>query len=80
MRNYLFVILTIFFIQNGISQEIKLEGKDAILVRQKTTCGTLDVGKTYYGMWEGRAWSRVPGEKDKHLLMLLESILDNAKL
>ena len=48
-------------------QNVTLTGKDAILFRQKTTCGTTEPGVTYYGMWEGRAYSRVPGEKDKHL-------------
>lgn len=44
-----------------------VKGKDAIFVRQKTTCGTTEEGRTYFGMWEGKAYSRVPGEKDKHL-------------
>lgn len=49
------------------SQEVVLEGKDAILARMKATCGTVEQGKPRYGMWEGRGYSRVPGEKDKHL-------------
>ena len=49
------------------AQTITLEGKDAITARKKATCGTTEQGVTRYGMWEGRAYSRVPGEKDKHL-------------
>ncbi|MEN0048924.1 MAG: DUF1838 family protein [Bacteroidota bacterium] len=49
------------------AQEVTFEGSKALEIRQKTTCGTLEEGKTRYGMWEGRAYSRIPGEKDKHL-------------
>ena len=49
------------------AQEVTFEGSKALEIRQKTTCGTVEEGKTRYGMWEGRAYSRIPGEKDKHL-------------
>lgn len=49
------------------AQEVSLSGKDAVLARMKATCGTTEEGKTRFGMWEGRSYSRVPGEKDKHL-------------
>lgn len=52
-------------------EEMRFEGKEAILISQKTTCGTLEKGKTRFGMWEGRAYSRVPGEKDKHLFNVI---------
>lgn len=61
------LVLSFFVTDNAYSQEVSLEGKDAILARMKATCGTTEEGKIRYGMWEGRAWSRVPGEKDKHL-------------
>ena len=60
-------ILTWFSIQDGVTQVLTLTGEDAIIARMKTTCGTTIEGKTRYGMWEGRGYSRVPGEKDKHL-------------
>ena len=36
-------------------------------ISRKTTCGTLAPGVTRFGIFEGRAYSRVPGEKDRHL-------------
>lgn len=52
-------------------QEKSLTGKDAFAARMKATCGTTEEGITRYGMWEGRAYSRIPGEKDKHLFNLV---------
>ncbi|KAA1244934.1 DUF1838 family protein [Aquimarina sp. RZ0] len=49
------------------AQVTKVTGLEAMLIRMKSTCGTTEEGKTIYGMWEGRVYSRVPGEKDKHL-------------
>lgn len=49
------------------AQEMKFEGEKALEIRQKTTCNTLEEGKPVYGMWEGRIYSRVQGEKDRHL-------------
>lgn len=54
-----------------LAQEMTFTGKKAMEIRQKTTCGTLDEGKVRYGMWEGRAYSRVPGEKDKHIFNVI---------
>ena len=72
MKQLFSIVVCALFLSVGLkAQEITVEGKDAILIRQKTTCGTLEEGKTYYGMWEGRAWSRVPGEKDKHLFNVI---------
>jgi len=51
----------------SLGQHKELKGKDAFAARMKATCGTTEEGITRYGMWEGRAYSRVPGEKDKHL-------------
>ena len=47
--------------------DIVLTGKDAFAARMKTTCNTTQEGKTIYGMFEGKSYSRVPGEKDRHL-------------
>lgn len=54
-----------------LGQETVITGHEAILLRQKTTCGTIEEGKTRFGMWEGRAYSRVPGEKDRHLFNVI---------
>lgn len=42
-------------------------GADALAWSMKTTCGTTEAGVVRYGMWEGRLYSRVPGEKDRLL-------------
>ena len=40
--------------------------EDAILIQQKMTCSTTQ-GKVIVHWWEGGMYSRVPGEKDRHL-------------
>lgn len=62
---FLFAIILLPFSSTG--QEVSLSGEDAILARMKATCGTSEEGIPRYGMWEGRAYSRIPGEKDRHL-------------
>lgn len=47
--------------------EVTYAGRDAFLMMQKSICGTYDEGKTRYGIFEGRVYSRVPGEKDRHI-------------
>ncbi|MEZ5500023.1 MAG: DUF1838 family protein [Steroidobacteraceae bacterium] len=37
----------------------------------KMTCGTTEAGVTRYGLWEGRLYSRVPGERDRHLFNVI---------
>lgn len=53
------------------SQEIELTGENAYFAYQKMICGTTEEGITRYGTWQGRAYSRVPGEKDKHIFNLV---------
>lgn len=53
------------------AEEVTLAGRDAFVAAQKTTCGTTEEAKTRYGIFEGRAYSRVPGEKDRHLFDVL---------
>ena len=53
------------------AEEVTLTGAKAFEASQKSTCGTLDQGKIRYGVFEGRSWSRVPGEKDRHLFDVL---------
>jgi hypothetical protein len=42
-------------------------GEAALVWSSKQTCGTTEHGVTRYGMWEGKLYSRIPGEKDRHL-------------
>lgn len=51
----------------ALSEDITREGAEAIAWRAKMTCGTTEAGVVRYGFWEGRLWSRVPGERDRHL-------------
>ena len=53
------------------AENITLTGTDAFLATQKTICGTTEQGMTRYGVFEGRTYSRVPGEKDRHLFNVL---------
>ena len=53
------------------AEDITLTGRDAFLASQKMTCGTTEEGRIRYGVFEGRAWSRVPGEKDRHLFSVI---------
>lgn len=53
------------------AENIKLTGTDAFLATQKTICGTTEQGQPRYGVFEGRTYSRVPGEKDRHLFNVL---------
>ena len=46
-------------------------GRKAWEMARKSTCGTLEAGVTRYGVFGGRVYSRVPGEKDTHLFNLL---------
>lgn len=53
------------------AENVTLTGTDAFLATQKTICGTTDQGMPRYGVFEGRTYSRVPGEKDRHLFNVL---------
>jgi hypothetical protein len=41
--------------------------EDALIVSRKIICGALDDGKVRFGTWFGRAYGRVPWERDRHL-------------
>ena len=43
------------------------EGEKALEILRKMYCGTVEDGRLRFGTWEGRAYSRVQGEKDRHL-------------
>ena len=65
------ILISLLHISDISSQEVSLTGGDAIVARMKATCGTTEQGHTRYGMWEGRAYSRIAGEKDRHLFNLV---------
>lgn len=71
MKQILLTITICLLLLPLSAQEVTFSGAKALEVRQKTTCGTLDEGKTRYGVWEGRAYSRVQGEKDRHLFNVI---------
>jgi len=71
IRITLLMMLATMLADSSSAQEVILTGRDAVIARQKATCGTTEEAKTRFGMWEGRAYSRVPGEKDKHLFNLV---------
>ncbi len=70
-RIVIMLCLTLLGLPEMDAQRVFLKGKDAVIGRQKMTCGTTEEAKTRYGMWEGRSYSRVEGEKDKHLFNLI---------
>ncbi|MEM7281270.1 MAG: DUF1838 family protein [Pseudomonadota bacterium] len=70
-REISYLLIGVLFFGAVQAEDVLVSGSDAFLIRQKTTCGTTEQGKTRYGIWEGRAYSRVPGEKDQHLFNLL---------
>lgn len=47
------------------------EGEEALVWAAKLTCGTTEGGVTRYGMWEGKMYSRAPGEKDRHIFNVI---------
>ena len=48
-----------------------LTGRQAWEIQRKSTCGTLQDERIRFGIFEGRAYSRVPGEKDRHIFNVL---------
>lgn len=67
----LFCTLLIIQSPSGLAETVELTGYTALQARQKTTCGTLEEGVHRYGVFEGRSYSRVPGQKDKHLFNVM---------
>jgi hypothetical protein len=50
-----------------LAPEVTRSGAEAITWGAKLTCGTTEQGVTRYGMWEGKLYSRVPGERDRRV-------------
>ena len=71
MKRHLIVLASLAIAGSAGAETITVSGPDAFEVSQKTTCGTLDEATPRYGVFEGRAYSRVPGEKDRHLFNVL---------
>jgi len=46
-------------------------GQQAWEIQRKSTCGTLEDERVRFGIFEGRAYSRIPGEKDRHIFNVL---------
>lgn len=47
------------------------EGEQALEMMRKMYCGTVEDGKLRFGTWEGRTYSRIQGEKDRHLFNVI---------
>lgn len=71
LKSRTLLLAAVAVIGSAQAEDITLTGIDAFTASQKSTCGTLEEGVTRYGIFEGRAWSRVPGEKDRHLFDVL---------
>jgi len=54
-----------------LTPEARREGAEALAWSKKLTCGTTEQGVTRYGMWEGKLYSRAPGEKDRLLFTVI---------
>lgn len=67
MKTKFSLIFSLLFILGTYAQKREYKGLEALQMLQKTVCNTLEEGKPVYGMWEGRMYSRIPGEKDRHI-------------
>ncbi len=66
------IIVALLFVANiSLAEDVQLTGDMAFQAARKSTCGTTETEKTRYGIFEGRSYSRVPGEKDRHLFNVL---------
>ena len=51
----------------ALADEVTRTGPEALQWTARMTCGTTEANVVRYGFWEGRLYSRVPGERDRHL-------------
>lgn len=51
----------------ALAEEVTRTGAEALQWSARMTCGTTEANVVRYGFWEGRLYSRVPGERDRHL-------------
>ncbi|MEO0574799.1 MAG: DUF1838 family protein [Pseudomonadota bacterium] len=68
---YFIAIVFVLATASAYAEDIQLNGADAFQAAQKSTCGTTETQRTRYGIFEGRTYSRVPGEKDRLLFNVL---------
>jgi hypothetical protein len=54
-----------------LTPDASREGREALIWNAKMTCGTTEPGVTRYGMWEGKLYSRAPGERDRVLFTVI---------
>jgi len=62
---------SLLFVLGLYAQKREYKGLEALQMLQKTVCNTLEEGKSVYGMWEGRMYSRIEGEKDKNIFNVI---------
>ncbi len=71
MKRLTTLLALCFLAGPSFGEEISLTGYDAFQARQKTICGTTEQGKTRYGIFQGRSYARIPGQKDTVLFSVL---------
>lgn len=71
MNKTLPCLLAIALTASVSAEPVSLSGYEAFQARQKSTCGTTEEGVTRYGIFEGRTYTRIPGEKDRHIFDVL---------
>jgi len=67
----IFPISPVFASDGLLSEEAMRRGDEALEWQAKLTCGTTAAGVTRYGLWEGKLYSRTPGERDRHLFNVI---------
>ena len=62
-----FVLLSLLTCGSGLAQQLDVSDPDqALLARNKLFCDN-EPGVAALYWWQGRVYSRIPGEKDKHI-------------
>lgn len=71
MKWFTLLLVTAGLASQASADDVMLTGSDAFQAAQKGTCGTTEPAKIRYGFFEGRTYSRVPGEKDTLLFNVI---------
>lgn len=66
-RAFLSLAALLAAVATARAEPVSRSGAEALAWRMKMACGTTEPGVVRYGYWEGRLYSRVPGERDRHL-------------
>lgn len=64
-------VLLAFAAAAAVADTSTYSGQQAWEIQRKSTCGTLEDEQTRFGIFEGRAYSRIEGEKDRHIFNVL---------